>query len=456
MAVIRSISGLRATLGDGLTPELISNYSSSFAKYLPAGKIIIGRDGRPSGKWIENLVLGTLQACGREIISLGVVPTPTVQLFVEKSDAIGGIIITASHNPSQWNGLKFLNADGVFLDESENKNLWKIYDSKDFSFSKDYQFFDILINNTAINSHINSILNLKLLRNSNVLKKLKERKFKIIVDAVNSSGSVAITSLLAKLGCEVIPLYCDGTGFFPHIPEPLPENLTDLANSVRENKADLGIAVDPDADRLVLIDESGMPIGEEKTITLATQCVLENLDYFEFKNGKPIVVVNLSTTRMVDDVAVKFGGKVVRSAVGEINVVKKMKEVGAIIGGEGSGGVILPESHYGRDSLVGTALILSLLAMKDQKLSSISGQLPSYKMLKFKKEFYGSLEQIIEKIINEFPDADIIREDGIKINLNDSWVQLRKSNTEPIVRVISEAIDENRAKDLANKVLSLI
>lgn len=456
MPVIRSISGLRATLGDGLTPELISNYSSSFANYLPAGKIIIGRDGRPSGKWIENIVLGTLMACGREVTSLGVVPTPTVQLFVEKSEAVGGIIITASHNPSQWNGLKFLNSDGVFLDESENKNLWKIYDSKDFSFNKDFQFSDIEINNTAINSHINSILNLSVFRNSDVLNKLKERKLKIVVDAVNSSGSVAITSLLATLGCEVIPLYCDGTGIFPHIPEPLPENLIDLANSVIENKADLGIAVDPDADRLVLIDESGKPIGEEKTITLATQCVLENLDYFDLKYNKPKVVVNLSTTRMVDYITEKLGGSVIRSAVGEINVVKKMKEVGAIIGGEGSGGVIFPESHYGRDSLVGTALILSLLALKNQSLSNLSDQLPKYKMLKFKKEFQGSLEQIIEKIINEFPDAEIIREDGIKINLNDGWVQLRASNTEPIVRVISEAIDEDIAKNLANQVLSLI
>lgn len=456
MPVIRSISGLRATLGDGLTPELISNYSSSFANYLPAGKIIIGRDGRPSGKWIENIVLGTLMACGREVTSLGVVPTPTVQLFVEKSEAVGGIIITASHNPSQWNGLKFLNSDGVFLDESENKNLWKIYDSKDFSFNKDFQFSDIEINNTAINSHINSILNLSVFRNSDVLNKLKERKLKIVVDAVNSSGSVAITSLLATLGCEVIPLYCDGTGIFPHIPEPLPENLIDLANSVIENKADLGIAVDPDADRLVLIDESGKPIGEEKTITLATQCVLENLDYFDLKYNKPKVVVNLSTTRMVDYITEKLGGSVIRSAVGEINVVKKMKEVGAIIGGEGSGGVIFPESHYGRDSLVGTALILSLLALNNQSLSNLSDQLPKYKMLKFKKEFQGRLEQIIEKIINEFPDAEIIREDGIKINLNDGWVQLRASNTEPIVRVISEAIDEDIAKNLANQVLSLI
>lgn len=456
MAVIRSISGLRATLGDGLTPELISNYSASFAKYLPEGKIIIGRDGRPSGQWIENIVLGTLQACGREIISLGIVPTPTVQLFVEKSEAVGGIIITASHNPEQWNGLKFLNSDGVFLDGSDNQNLWKIYDSKDFSFKEYFQFPDIEFNNNAINSHINSILNLKLFRYSEVLNKLKERKFKIVVDAVNSSGSVAILSLLATLGCEVIPLYCDGTGFFPHTPEPLPENLSDLSNSVIRNNADLGIAVDPDADRLVLIDELGKPIGEEKTITLAAQCVFENLEYFEFKNGKPKIVVNHSTTRMVDDVAAKFGGIVIRSAVGEINVVKKMKEFDAVIGGEGSGGVILPESHYGRDSLVGTSLILSLLALKNQTLSHISEQLQSYEMLKFKKEFKGGLEQVIEKIIFEFPEAEIIKEDGVKINLNDSWVQLRASNTEPIVRVISEAVDEKKAKELASRVLNLL
>lgn len=455
MAVIRSISGLRATLGDGLTPELISNYSSSFAEFLPAGQIIVGRDGRPSGKWIEKIVVGALMASGREVVVLGIVPTPTVQLFVEKTDAVGGIVITASHNPSEWNGLKFLNKEGVFLDENENKELWMIFDNKRFSYKKDFTFFDEIINNAAINSHINSILDLKLFRNSSILNKLQERKLKIVVDAVNSAGSVAITSLLAKLGCEVIPLYCDGTGIFPHTPEPVPENLQELADSVILNKADLGIAIDPDADRLVLINELGMPIGEEKTITLATQCVLEYLNLFE-SNKNPKVVVNLSTTRMVDDVAARFGIKVIRSAVGEINVVKKMKQVDAVIGGEGSGGVILPESHYGRDSLVGTAIILALMILKEQTLSSLSEQLPSYKMFKFKKEFKGELSKIIESICKEFSNAEIIKEDGIKINLNDSWVQLRISNTEPIVRVISESKDERRAIDIANFVLNLI
>ncbi|MCX7737176.1 MAG: phosphoglucosamine mutase [Candidatus Kapabacteria bacterium] len=455
MAVIRSISGLRATLGDGLTPELIANYSSAFAKLLPKGKIIVGRDGRPSGKWIEKIVIGSLLSCGREVVSLGVVPTPTVQLFVEKSDAVGGIIITASHNPEQWNGLKFLNKDGVFLDEFENKDLWRILDDKDFLFETSNKFSDVEIEKTAINSHINTILNLNIFKKSNILNILKERKLKIVVDAVNSSGSVAITSLLATLGCEVIPLFCDGTGIFPHTPEPIPENLTELANYVKANNADLGVAVDPDADRLVLIDEFGDPFGEEKTITLATQCVLENPEYFDFVDS-PTVVVNLSTTRMVDDIALMYGGRVVRSAVGEINVVKKMKEVGAIIGGEGSGGVILPEAHYGRDSLVGTALILSLIALKDASLRELSKQLPEYTMLKFKKEFQGELSQIIEKIIKEFSDAEIIRQDGIKINLTDGWVQLRASNTEPIVRVISEAVDDEKAKYLANRVLNLI
>lgn len=456
MAVIRSISGLRATLGDGLYPDLIANYSLAFSKTLPDGKIVIGRDGRPSGRWIENIVVGSLQASGRQVVNLGIVPTPTVQLFVEKSDAVGGIIITASHNPEEWNGLKFLNKEGVFLDADENNTLWLNYDTQNFHLTTSINFPDIEIDKNAINYHINTILNLRVFKDSEILERLKEKKLKVVVDAVNSSGSVAITSLLANLGCEVIPLFCDGTGIFPHTPEPIPDNLKEIANTVRTTNSDFGVAVDPDADRLVLIDERGIPIGEEKTITLAVQAVLENPNYFTFYSPSPKIVVNLSTTRMVDDIVSLYGAEVVRSAVGEINVVKKMKEVGAIIGGEGSGGVILPEAHYGRDSLVGTALLLSLLVLKKQSLSEVSDALPKYSMLKFKKEFNGNITNIINELIDRFPGAEIIQYDGIKINLPDCWVQLRSSNTEPIVRVIAEAKEERKALDLANQVLSLI
>lgn len=436
MALVRSISGLRATLGEELTPELIMQYVAGFSAIMPEGIIAIGRDGRESGKWIESVCIGTLEACGRDVLNLGVVPTPTVQLFAEKNiNAAGGIAITASHNPSQWNGLKFINPEGTFLDAEFNAKLWEKVDNKQLGF-KQGAFGKSNDEPNAIKTHIQMILDIPLF-NSEVIESIKAKKYKIVVDAVNASGSAAVPALLKKLGCEVVELYCTGSGKFPHTPEPLPENLTELAKAVAIHKAHLGIAVDPDADRLVLIDETGTAIGEEKTICLSIDAVLSNLD--KLNNAAPICTVNHSTTMLADYIAQKYNGVCTRAAVGEINVVNEMKKSGAAIGGEGSGGVILPACHYGRDSLVGIALLLILLAQKNQKLSEIVREYPNYQMLKTKLPFTGDLDSFISEIKAKFADSKIIAEDGIKIITDSSWVQLRKSNTEPIIRIIAEA-----------------
>jgi phosphomannomutase len=467
MPVIRSISGLRATLDGSLTEELVKNYAFSFAKIQPEGAIFIGRDGRQSGLWIEEILSDTLVKSGREVRILGMVPTPTVQLSVEHSDAAGGIAITASHNPENWNGLKFIDSTGVFLDGSQNERLWIEVDS--------YTHMKLVLDSVPINrnklsekifisdaieSHVKSILSLTIFTKTNVLQKIKNKNFHVVVDAVNSSGSIAIPMMLNELNCDVVKLYCDGSGSFPHTPEPLPENLKALATAVNDHKADLGIAVDPDADRLVLIDEKGKPIGEENTIVLAVESVMKFRNLFT-QSHEPFIVVNYSTTRRVEDVASKYGAIVERSQVGEINVVKKMKEVNAIIGGEGSGGVILPACHYGRDSLVGTALLLSLLAEENLPLSELTGRLPHYEMLKVKREFSGDLNEILDALRLALRNchSEIISEsidDGIKFNFSDSWLQLRKSNTEPIIRIIAEAKTADSVKCLIDKAIQAV
>lgn len=455
MAFIRSISGLRATLGDDLTPTIVAEYVAGFSASLSEGDIVVGSDGRPSYQWIEKIVAGTLAACGRKVIMTGVVPTPTVQMITEHDPkAVGGIIITASHNPSEWNGLKFIDSDGVFLDAEANAKLWEHTDNKDFKYIPEQKLAELIEMPEAGNRHIDAIINSPIFSKSDTIAKLKKLKLKIVVDAVNASGSIVVPALLRKLGCEVVELYCDASGIFPHTPEPLPINLTDLAAAVKEHKADLGIAVDPDADRLVLIDETGNPIGEELTITLAAEAALSSKD--SLGEYDPVVTVNYSTTRAVEDIAAKYGATVQRSAVGEINVVKKMKEVNALIGGEGSGGVILPACHYGRDSLVGCALILHLLAQRGVSLSEICAELPKYEMLKLKQPFSGKLDKLIDEVIKAFPDGKATRDDGIKIDFEKSWVQLRASNTEPIVRIIAEAPTMQEVEELTGIVIGIV
>ncbi len=448
MPLIRSISGLRGTLGDSLTPDTIEKYTSGFSKYCASGPVILGMDGRPSGKWIEDIVVRTLSKCGRDVVIAGMVPTPTVQLLTEHSDAAGGIAITASHNPEEWNGLKFLSSNGVFLDSFENQELWNIVDSSKFfksSVTGEVKSFE-----NPIESHIDNIFAVDFLKPH--IENVKNLKLKIVVDAVNASGSYAIPQLLESMGCTVVPLYCNGSGKFPHTPEPLPEYLSDLCESVKKEKADLGIAVDPDADRLVLIGSDGVPIGEEKTIALSIESVFSILRNSEYEF---VAVVNHSTSMMTDFVADKNGGKVLRSPVGEINVVKKMKEVGAIIGGEGSGGVILPACHYGRDSLVGTALILTLISSSGKSLTELSDELPTYFMKKTKKQFSGDIKGFISKIRNEFV-GEFIEDDGIKIINENYWIQLRASNTEPIIRIIAESTNAETCEKLLHKANSIL
>lgn len=456
MSIIFSISGLRATLSDNsLSYELVKKYALAFHNFCQPGEIIVGRDGRSSGEWIEQVLIETFKSVGRDYHAIGIVPSPTVQLITENHKAAGGISITASHNPDDWNGLKFINSNGTFLDQNENNQLKEIlhnviindFPKKDLKINND----EILKNNiNAINEHINAILNLPFF--TEVIKnKIAERKYKVVVDAVNSSGSVIVPKLLEEWGIIVEKLYCDGNGKFPHTPEPITENLTELCRTVKELNADLGIAVDPDADRLVLIDENGNPIGEENTIVLAIYSMLSMIE----KSKEMKVVVNHSTTMGVDYIANKYGAIVERSPVGEINVVKKMQEVQAIIGGEGSGGVILPACHYGRDSLVGITLLFSLLAIKEKKLSEIVSELPKYYMHKTKIAFNETLNSIIDKVKHIFIVNKIILDDGIKIYFDGGWVQLRKSNTEPIVRIIGESEDEQDLITKINKIKSL-
>lgn len=449
MSIIRSISGLRATYPDDLTEELVVKYCYAFDKICPNGKIVIGRDGRPSGKRIEEVVCDTFQKIGRDVMLIGVVPTPTVQLMAEKNaDIAGGIAITASHNPSQWNGLKFINTLGTFIDAKENAKLWHQVDTfqnLDLSSTKG----KVETSETALAEHIKIIKDIPLFDNE-VVEKIKKRNYKVVVDAVNASGSVVVPQMLRDFNCEVIELYCNGTGEFPHTPEPLPVNLTDLAKAVKEHKADFGVAVDPDADRLVLIDENGEPIGEERTICVAVSAVLRN--YAKLSGYANALTVNLSTTMLAEKIGKQYGASCTYSPVGEINVVNKMKATKAVIGGEGSGGVILPACHYGRDSMVGIALLLIFLAQEDLSLSQAVAKFPKFEMLKTKMPFSGDINQMVDKIKQLFPSEKIDLQDGVKVIAEDYWVQLRKSNTEPIIRIIAEGNDAKKVNSLIEKV----
>jgi phosphomannomutase len=444
MAFIRSISGLRATLDD-LTPSRVKDYVSAFATILPAGPIVVGRDGRPSGTAIAAIVEETLLACGRDVHTAGIVPTPTVQLLVERSNAAGGIVITASHNPAEWNGLKFLDSGGVFIDADVNARLWDVVDRSTQVFVGGDGLVKVIDN--AIDMHLNVVAEVSL-----VARAPRANGERVVVDAVNASGSIIVPRLLRSYGYDVVELYCDGSGNFPHLPEPVPSNLGSLAAAVVEHQAVMGVAVDPDADRLVLIDDQGTPIGEELTITLAVQSVLAS-------GMKGDVVVNYSTTRTVDDVAAHYGVSVFRAPVGEINVVKLMDRVRAIVGGEGSGGVILPSCHRGRDSIVGIALITSLLRTRGQRLSEAVDALPQYHMVKTKLDVADvdvSIQDFIDACASEFSNALISTGDGLHAAWPDKWIHVRASNTEPIFRVIAEALDAADAEALISRASSVL
>ena len=447
MSLMVSISGVRGIVGESLTPEVVVRYSAAFGEYVRrrsqgAPRVVLGWDGRKTGYPLSRIISSTLQCSGIDVVDIGIAPTPTIQLAVEREHAAAGIAVTASHNPMQWNGMKFIAATGMFLDPDENRILWDIVAQE-----PRYVRWDRIgrrsVDNSWIDRHINAVLEHPYLD----VSKVRARRFRVVLDCVNACGGRIMPSLLQQLGCEIIEMNCEVGGVFAHTPEPIPENLTDLADRVRREKADLGIAVDPDGDRLVLITELGEPYSEEYTIASAVHFVLGR----EAKRNPGVpqnVVVNLSTTRAVDDIARAFGAMVVRTPVGEINVAKKMKEIGSVIGGEGSGGVILPSVHLGRDAIVGTGLILQLLAEFGGRLSGLKATLPGYAIAKGKLELKGVTPEVVLGRIQDAHRGDgiLTTTDGVKIDFPDRWVHLRKSNTEPIVRIIAEAHTSGEAQ----------
>jgi phosphomannomutase len=438
-----SVSGIRGIVGQSLTPEVLTDYVYAFSEFISSGKIIIGRDSRISGEMVNSIVTGTLLAKGLDVIDIGIVPTPTVQFTVKKLNGQGGIAISASHNPNQWNALKLLNRSGEFLTPEENKILLNHLNK-----TKTYNTWNKIgkrhFYSEALDNHIEEILRLDIIDP----EKIKKRKFKVLLDCVNGAGVYSVPKLLEKFGCEIIKHNCDTNGIFPRLPEPLPENLIETFELVRDNNVDLGIVVDPDVDRLVLITEHGLPFGEENTITQCVKYVLSK------KKGN--VVINLSTTRAVEDVAKEFNCPVFRSPVGEANVVKKMKEVNSVIGGEGSGGVIFPSLHYGRDALVGIALTLQNLSDNNLSISELKSSLPEYFISKKKIEISKSPDEVLNHLINKYSKNHINNDDGLRIDFKDYWVHLRKSNTEPIIRIIVEAKTQTMADDISGDFLEEI
>lgn len=437
-----SISGIRGIVGESLTPEVLVKYTSAFADFVKKGTVVIGRDARITGDMVSSIVTSTLLAKGIDVIDIGICPTPTVQLTVNKLKAQGGIAISASHNPNEWNALKLLNKTGQFMTPEENRQLKKLLPSANKNYNPWNKIGIRTDYNEGIKDHVSSVLNLK-----NIKKlKIRKRKFKVLVDCVNGAGVYVIPDLLRKFGCEVIEMNCEKTGIFPRLPEPIPQNLKKTMKAVKESKADLGVVVDPDVDRLVLITEEGKPFSEENTIAQAVKFILSK--------QKGNVVVNLSTTRAIDDIAAKYGVKVFRSEVGEANVVKKMKQVKAVIGGEGSGGVIYPTLHYGRDALVGIAITLQHLLEFGSKLSELKNSLPQYFILKEKIDISKSkisADKIIKEFSKKYKNEKLNTADGLRIDFQKSWVHIRKSNTEPILRIIAEAPTKTEAKNLLNQ-----
>ncbi|MEL0244858.1 MAG: phosphoglucosamine mutase [Flavobacteriaceae bacterium] len=456
MTLIKSISGIRGTIGgvhgDNLTPIDAVNFGCAYGQWLinknpnSKHKVIIGRDARISGEMIQNLVQFSLISMGIDIVDLGLSTTPTVELMVKKHNADGGIIITASHNPTQWNALKLLNENGEFLNSHEGKIIVDFSENKNFTFSQVEDLGTLTKENQSMNQHIDSVLNLNLVN----AEKIKAKKLKIVVDAVNSTGGIIVPEFLNKLDIEVIKLYCEPNGNFPHNPEPLKNNLKDLSDKVIETGADMGIAVDPDVDRLVFMCENGELFGEENTLVACSDYVLSKTP------GN--TVSNLSSSRGLNDITSKYNQTHYYSAVGEVNVIEKMKEVNAIIGGEGNGGVIYPESHYGRDAIVGIGLFLSLYCERDLSASNLLNTYPKYYMVKEKINLSSSInvDKILNQIAEKYKNEKIDLVDGVRIDFIDSWVQLRKSNTEPIIRIYSEAKSEEKSNNLISEIKTLI
>ncbi len=461
MTLIKSISGIRGTIGgkvgENLTPVDAVKFAASYGTWLKNQqpttsnqqkklKVVVGRDARISGPMIHHLVVNTLIGLGIDVIDLGLSTTPTVEVAVPLEKADGGIILTASHNPKQWNALKLLNQKGEFINDIEGLKILDIAENEDFDFSNVDDLGTITTNDAYMDIHIDEVLNLPLVD----IEAVKVAKFKVVVDAVNSSGGIIIPRLLELMGVEVVKLYCEPNGHFPHNPEPLKEHLTDISELVVKEKAHLGIVVDPDVDRLAFVCEDGEMFGEEYTLVACADYVLSQ------KSGN--TVSNMSSSRALRDVTNLYGGQYQASAVGEVNVVNLMKQNNAIIGGEGNGGIIYPELHYGRDSLVGVALFLTHLANKKMSVSALRASYPTYFMSKNKIELTPEInvDAILTAMTEKYQKEDHSTIDGVKIDFENEWVHLRKSNTEPIIRIYTEAKSQAQADDLAIRIIAEI
>jgi len=453
LALIKSISGIRGTIGgkadEGLTPIDVVKYTAAFGSWVTEqsniNKIVVGRDGRMSGEIVRNLVVSTLQSLGIEVVDLGLSTTPTVEMAVKMENAGGGIIITASHNPKEWNALKLLNKEGEFISGKDGEAVLSKGNQADFIFADVNKLGHVVINESYMDKHTQAILNHPLVD----VNAIASKNFKIIIDAINSTGATFVPYLLDKLGVKNIEvLNAEVTGKFAHNPEPLPENLNEIANEVVKQKADLGIVVDPDVDRLCFVCEDGSFFGEEYTLVSIADYVLMNN-----KGGN--TVSNMSSTRALKDITIKHGGEYFASAVGEVNVVNRMKEKKAVIGGEGNGGVIVPELHYGRDSLIGIALFLTHLAKYGKPVSDLRRTYPNYYMSKNKIELTEGIDikYIFTGIQEKYKNQPINTEDGLKIDFDNEWVHLRTSNTEPIIRIYTESTSETTANNIAKKIM---
>jgi len=446
MSLMISVSGIRGVFGTDLTPENLTRFTAAFGNWSGSGKIVVGRDTRVTGQICEDIVCATLQSVGCDVIKVGIAPTPTVAMGVLKHQADGAIIISASHNPEEWNALKLLNNKSEFLDDSQGKKVIEISEEKSYSYKKYDQTGSVTEDNKLLDYHIKKILDLPYINRELIASK----NFSVAIDPVNGTGAVSLPQLFEALGVDTVhTINNEPTGIFAHVAEPLPEHLGDICDLVKEKDCDLGIVTDPDADRLALVTNKGNLFGEEYTQAAAFDFLLD-------KKAGPCAT-NLSSSRVAEDVAKKYGQKCHRSSVGEINVVKKMQEVDAVIGGEGNGGVINPDLHYGRDALVGTAMILQLLAERDLTADEYRNSLPDYYMRKSKMQLTDvDGDALLEKAKSEYKDYNPDTTDGVKIDFEDGWVHLRKSNTEPIIRVYSEGITPEKAKELATSVVKKI
>ena len=456
MSLIKSISGIRGTIGgkvqENLTPIDAVTFAAAYGTWLKQHqnkekiKVVIGRDARISGEMIQNLVQYTLIGLGIDVVNIGLSTTPTVEIAVPMEQADGGIILTASHNPKEWNALKLLNNKGEFIDAEDGASVLKIAQENDFNFASVDNLGEIFINDAYMDIHIDEVTQLPLVNT----EAIKNRKFRVVVDGVNSTGGIIIPNLLKELGVEVIKLYCEPNGNFPHNPEPLKEHLSDICKKVVEEKADFGTAIDPDVDRLAFICENGEMFGEEYTLVACADYILQK--------NKGNVVSNLSSSRALRDIAEKHNVGYYAAAVGEVNVVTEMKRTNAVIGGEGNGGIIYPELHYGRDALVGIVLFLSLLAEKNCTVKQLRDSYPAYFMSKNKIQLTEAInpEEILKKMEKKYTNEQISTIDGLKIDFADCWVHLRKSNTEPIIRIYTEAKSQNEADNLALRFINEI